>query len=129
MSDDVTRWLCEPPLWLTLLALVLGGAGPAQERYRRAMPRSTWTPMRFYPAEGDSAIFELEHSSGLLLEMWLEGINLAAEGTARTTSADAFRNRTSQHRRMAGHPACPLYGCVSPALGLLSFVHCDSRDS
>jgi hypothetical protein len=51
------------------------------------MTRSTWTPTRFYPVEGDSAIFELEHSSGLFLEIWLEGINLAAEGTARMTGA------------------------------------------
>lgn len=42
------------------------------------MADARWNPMRTYPVEGDSAVFELERGGELFAAMWLDGIDLSA---------------------------------------------------
>ena len=58
-------------------------AAPQQARARR---RSGWEALRSYPVEGDSAEYELWFGERIYAVMWLEGIDLEAEGEARTTA-------------------------------------------
>ncbi len=51
------------------------------------MSDARWNPMRTYPVEGDSAVFELERGGELFAAMWLDGIDLTARGAARLASA------------------------------------------
>ncbi len=46
-----------------------------------------WSALKSYPVEGDSAEFELYMRERLYAVMWLENIDLAASGTARTARA------------------------------------------